>query len=219
MNNRKDHSSITPESVLASVKEMFAKSQKKTQAELAKSRTNFEKEMEQSRAEFDRRMKDAEQERKASVAEIDRLLKDLAKQVGGTSNTQGDFAEEYFFNSIDKDKEHLFGEEFHTIEKNRQRKIKNGICDEYDILLVNGEAIGIVEIKFKAQQDDIPKTLKKVSTFRANFPEYKNHRLYLGLAAMSFAKGVEDKSTEEGIAIIKQVGDTMVVNDKHIKVF
>jgi hypothetical protein len=36
---------------------------------------------------------------------------------------------------------------------------------------------------------------------------------------MSFEKGFEDKSKEEGVAIIKQVGDTVVINDKHLKVF
>jgi len=52
-------------------------------------------------------------------------------------------------------------------------RIKNKGCeDEYDILLVNGRAICIVEVKYKA---------------------------------------------DSGIAIMKQVGDTMVVSDANLK--
>jgi hypothetical protein len=225
MEQIKEHKGITPESVLAAVKEMFAESSERLDREMAKSSERFDREMAKSAAEFDRRsaefdrrVEEAKRERKASVAELDRIIKDLAKQIGGTSNTQGDFAEEYFYNSIDKKKRNFFGYEFDTIERNRQRK-RNGVAGEYDLLLINGQAVGIVEIKFKARIDDIPKVLDKVSTFRATFPEYQHHKLYLGLAAMSFGKGVESKTKEAGIAIMKQVGDTMVVNDKHIKAF
>ena len=33
----------------------------------------------------------------------------------------------------------------------------------------------------KARKEDIPKALKKVNTFRINFPEYQHHKIYLAM--------------------------------------
>jgi hypothetical protein len=36
---------------------------------------------------------------------------------------------------------------------------------------------------------------------------------------LSFYPDLEQECTNQGIAIIKQVGDTVVINDAHLKVF
>ena len=77
----------------------------------------------------------------------------------------------------------------------------------------------IIEIKYKADSDDIETLLKKALTFKKLFPEYVNYELYLGLAGFSMNKKVEKEALKKGIAVIKQVGDTMVINDEHLKVF
>ena len=65
-----------------------------------------------------------------------------------------------------------------------------------------------------------PATLESVwAAFRENFPKYQNHKAYLGLATMSFYPELEKECIQEGIAIIKQVGDTVVINDEHLKAF
>jgi len=50
-------------------------------------------------------------------------------------------------------------------------------------------------------------------------PHYKDFRIYLGLASMSFYPELEEECIEKGIAIIKQVGDTVVINDENLKVY
>jgi hypothetical protein len=148
--------------------------------------------------------------------ENEKAIKELQKTVGGWGNNLGRFAEEYFFNSFEKGQRNFFGENFDKIRK-QIRGIE--VEDEYDILLINGKSVGIIEVKFKANESDVPKILRKVETFRVNFPEYKNHQVYLGLATMSFYPELEEECVKEGIAIIKQVGDSVVINDKHLKVF
>jgi hypothetical protein len=61
--------------------------------------------------------------------------------------------------------------------------------------------------------------LKKAETFRVLFPDYKDFKIYLGLASMSFYPELEQECINEGIAVIKQVGDTVVINDKYLKIF
>jgi len=148
--------------------------------------------------------------------ETKRILKDLTKEVGGISRNNGLIAEEYFFNSLNKGQINFFGEKFDKIRKN-----KGGVevDDEYDILLINGQSVGIVEIKYKAHINDLPKVLNKAKTFRINFPKYVNHKIYLGLASMAFYPELEEACIEHGIAIIKQAGETVVINDEHIKAY
>jgi len=145
-------------------------------------------------------------------------MKELQKMMGSWGNNFGKFAEEYFFNSFESGQKNFFGENFDEIEKNI-KGFKKGFKDEYDILLINGKSIGIVEVKFRSNENDVPKVLRKAETFRANFPEYKKHQIYLGLATMSFYPELEQECINEGIAVIKQVGDNVVINDKHLKVF
>ena len=183
----------TPEIVWAMLQKLAEK-----QAELTKSQAELAK----SQAETDRQMK-----------ETDRKLDKVGIQLGGISNNQGRFAEEYFFNSFEKGKRNFFGEKFDEI-KNNLKGIKTD--DEYDIVMLNGQSVGIVEVKYKAHENDVPKVLRKANTFRDNFTDYKNHTIYLGLATMAFYPELEQACKDTGIAIIKQLGDTVVINDKHL---
>ena len=85
--------------------------------------------------------------------------------------------------------------------------------------MYNHTSVAIIEVKFKAHENDIEKTLKKASTFRTFYPDYADFKVYLGLASLCFYPELEQKCTEQGIAIIKQVGDMVVINDAHLKVF
>ena len=91
--------------------------------------------------------------------------------------------------------------------------------NEHDILLVNGKSLAIIEVKYKAQRSDIQKLLDRLPNFRTLFAEYKNRQIFLGLAAFSFDKSVEEEAEKAGIAIVKQVGDAVIFKDEHVKAF
>ena len=169
-----------------------------TLGEIAVSQKEFDKRFEKSREEFHED------------------LKKINKTLGSWSHNLGDFAEEYFQNSFEQGKTNFFGEHFDKLRKNLKGDESE---DEYDIVLINGEYVGIVEVKFKGHENNIPDILKQANTFRENFPKYKGHKIYLGLASMSFYKELEERCKNEGIAIIKQVGDNVIINDKHLKAF
>jgi len=163
-------------------------------------------------AETDRLFKETREEMK----ETDRRMKELQQTVGGWSNSHGFFAEEYFINSFKNGEKNFLGEKFDAIKAN-MKGFKND--DEYDILLINCRSVGLVETKFKLRQKNLPKILKKPETFRENFPEYAHLKVYLGVAALTFDPVAEQECIEHGIAIIKQIGDTVVIIDKHLKEF
>jgi len=167
--------------------------------------------MEESRADFDNRMKE-------SRADFDRRMKKFEEEMGGWSKSHGMFAEEYFFNSFEEGKKNFFGKKFKKIEKNLKSSSEN-LTGEYDIVLYNKTSIAIIETKFRARKDDVEKVVNKVGTFKTLFPWYKDYEIYLGLASLVFSSHVEQECIRKGIAIIKQVGDNIVINYEHLRVY
>jgi hypothetical protein len=149
----------------------------------------------------------------------DRKIEKVNKMVGGISNNHGSFAEEYFANSLQKGKNNFFGERFDRLLKYQLIEDKNKTRAECDIMLVNGKSVAIIEVKFKVREKDVEKVEKKVKYFREKFPEYQNHSVYLGLASMVFDENVELNCIKNGIAVIKQAGDTVIVIDENIKAY
>jgi hypothetical protein len=178
------------------IKEMFSK----TQLQLEKSSVEFDRRMKESNDNYERRMKKMEE------------------TMGNWSNNHGSFAEEYFFNSFENGQQDFFVEHFNEIRKKINPKEKN-LEDEYDIVMYNDSSVAIVEAKFKAHKNDISQVLKKAETFRILCPSYKDFKIYLGLASLSFYPELEEECTRQGIAVIKQVGDSVVINDTNLKVF
>ena len=187
----------TPESEWAELRKILR--------ELGERQVENERILTEKFAETDRQMKETDRQQK----ETDRQIKKVNETLGSWANNHGSFAEEYFFNSFEKGKRNFFGENFDEIEKN-VKGIKSGAKDEYDILLLNGKSIGIIETKYKAHENDIPKIVKKAETFRINFPEYASHQVYLGLASMAFYPELEQLCISEGIAIIKPFAEKVL---------
>jgi hypothetical protein len=133
-------------------------------------------------------------------------------------NNNGLIAEEYFYNSFEKGKTNFFGEKFDEIEKD-VKGIQKGFRDQYDILLMNGGTVGIIEVKYKAHENDIPNIVKKAQTFRINFPDYQQHKIYLGLATLAFYPRLEEECIKQGIAVIKQSGENIIINDRQLKAY
>ena len=237
---------ITPESVLLSVKELFSASSERLDRELEKSSAKFKQELKESREEFDQRMKasneafeksreEFNQSLKTSREEFDqrmkvsneafeksredfdRRMKSLNEHLGGIVESNGAVAEDYFFNSLENGHINFFiNEGIYGIMPNVKGRTVN---DEYDIVFTNGTTVGIVECKYKARKDDIPKMLKKPATYRTNFPLYKNHKVYLALAAFTIDEHCQRECIKQGIAVIKPVGDTVVIKNEHLKTF
>jgi Holliday junction resolvase-like predicted endonuclease len=135
--------------------------------------------------------------------------------------SSGEVAEEYFFNSLNATKT-LGGVHFDSVEKNWKSSIplENGktLDGEYDIVLINKDSMGIVEVKFKVSRKDVENLAKKqVESFKRIFPNSAKYKFYLGIGSMSFNKQAEDEAKKLGIAIFKLNGDAVEIYDKNLK--
>jgi len=154
------------------------------------------------------------------IAKTGRQIAKTDKLVGGISNNNGSFAEEYFYNSLRKGEKILMGEKFDKLIKSEIMEDENKKTKgELDIILINGKSLVIIEVKFRVREKHVDKVMKKVKPFRKRFPEYQNHKVYLGLASMVFDEDIVSKCKENGIAVIKQEGDSVFVHDENLKAF
>ena len=269
MDKKNDPTPITPESVLATLKEMIAIERAEAERRAA--------ETERRAAEYDRKAAKKQAEYKREVAEINRQtakykrqsakmeeeykrqsaeykrqsaeyerqsaeyarqdaerkveaekdrkalqesIRQVNQQLGGMGNSNGDFAEDFFYNAFLNGKRNIFGEEFDDVMRRNKVTINRGFEDEYDIVLVNGRAVCVIEVKYQADSADLSKkVLRKAETFRVNFPLHNDKKVYLALASLSFNPLTEQACKDSGIAIIKQDGNAIAIFDERLRTF
>ena len=203
-------------------------SKKRSELEFEKMREEAQERLKESarlRDELRREMQEEDRQLREAMKITDEKIREVSRQLGDIGNSNGDVAEEYFQNAFTKNPT-LNGEMFNKIDFNLKHLPKNGQPEnEYDLVMVNGKSVAIIEIKYHIElkkgkiEELLSKVLNKIDTFKACYPEYKNHKYYLGIASFSFRKNIEKIIQEAGFAIIKQVGDKMVINSENLKVF
>ena len=164
-----------------------------------------------SQKETDIQIKELSKELSVSQKETDSQLKEtgrkldkVARMLGGIGDNQGDVAEDFFYNSFIKDN-HLGRIRFDDITKNMQ-KHRGKTQEEYDIFLTNGQAIAVVEVKYKAHLEDIKKLDRKFNNFKKLFPIYKDYKLYGAMASFYFNQETKDKLLKEGYFVVERRG-------------
>ena len=137
----------------------------------------------------------------------DRKLEKASDLLGGIGKNQGDVAEEFFFNSL-VDDPHLGGINFDDISKN-ESKLRGKLQEEYDIVMTNGDAIGIVEVKYKAHENDLGKLERKMGNFKTLFPVYQNYKLYGAIASFHINDDAKKDALERGFFVLQRKGEVV----------
>lgn len=144
----------------------------------------------------------------AQLAKTDAKLDKVAKMLGNIGNNQGEVAEEFFYNSL-APKQDLAGIHYDFIEKN-VTKSSNGIEDEFDIVMVNGKDVAIIEVKYKAHERDLEKLLnKKYPNFKTLYPMYKDYNHHLALASFHITPKLKEQALDAGVMVLQRKGDVI----------
>ena len=137
--------------------------------------------------------------------------------LGNVVNNQGDVAEEFFFNSLANDT-HLGSIHFDDIEKNAHKR-RGKTEEEYDIIMTNGDAIGIVEVKYKAHKNDLDKLDRKMQNFKKLFPIYQNFKQYGAIALFHINDDAKTEALSRGYFVLQRSGDLVhTENGEHLMV-
>ena len=152
------------------------------------------------------RLEASQEKTDEQMKETDRKLKSMGIHLGNISNNQGDIAEEFFYNSL-ASKPRLAGIDYDFINKNAHKRIGK-VEDEYDILLVNGKDVAIIETKYKAHTRDVERLInKKYENFKKLYPEYKDYKHHLGLASFNINEDVKELASQNNVILIQRKGD------------
>ncbi|MFI3222728.1 MAG: hypothetical protein QX191_06800 [Methylococcaceae bacterium] len=149
----------------------------------------------------DEQMKRTDEQMKRTDEKLERM----GISLGNVTNNQGDVAGEFFFNSLANDT-HLGSIQFDDIEKNGHKR-RGKTEEEYDIIMTNGDAIGIVEVKYKAHENDLDKLDRKVQNFKKLFPIYQNYKQYGAIASFHINDKAKREALNRGYFVLQRSGD------------
>jgi hypothetical protein len=160
------------------------------------------------------KMGELQQSQKHTDEQINRLEKQVEKMarkidhvgdiVDGVSKNQGAVTEEFFYNSLAEDN-HLGAIHFDGIAPNMSMRLGR-LEEEYDIVMTNGNAIGIVEVKYKAHEKDLKKLERKMRNFKKLFPVYKDYKLYGAIASFHFYPKAKEAALNQGFFVLQRSG-------------
>jgi hypothetical protein len=159
-------------------------------------------------AEFDERMK-----------AFDKKMDRMSSEICGIGRSNGAMAEESIFYVLERDMT-FCGIKFDEIKRNVVIANELNTLTDLDVVMVNGETIAIIEIKYKVDKDDVIELLsEKLVYFRQYFPKFNNHKVVLGVGGMSFENPALKMAKKNGIGIIKIIGDKIEFNTNNIKIY
>jgi len=151
--------------------------------------------------------KKTDEQLKKTDEQLEKLTKkidSIGTLVGSIANNQGSVAEEYFIKSLE-DKLQIGSLKFDYLISNYMIKSKK-FRDKFDILLVNGESVAIIEVKYKVHPNDVDKLDNKIKHLKS-LPQYKNYKVYAGIAGFSIPEESIQKALLKGYFILQRKGD------------
>jgi hypothetical protein len=159
----------------------------------------------------------AQAETQTEVKETSRVIKEVGRRMGSMAANQGDVAEEFFYNTLFA-KPEVGGIRFDRVLKNISGG-KPGHQAEFDVVMHNGASMAIVEIKYKAHLNDIEQVERQLERYRDIFPEYKDYKLFGGIAGLSMPDDVVSAAREKGLFVLKRKGELLETEAEGMKAF
>ena len=143
------------------------------------------------------------------MKKTDEKLERMGIRLSNISDNNGAFAEDFFYSSLSKKKQ--LGEVLYDEIGQNWSKDKKNIRGEYDIVLINGKEVGLVEVKYKIHHKDVEKMEQQIENFKILFPDYKDYKVRGAFASMSMSKKAEEEVLSKGYFALKQQGDHIEV--------
>ena len=174
----------------------------------------------QSQKETEKLFKEQSQESDRRFRETERLIKEQNKrvdeQLGKLGNRLGEFVEWQVRPAAVR----LFQERgIDVTELSSDLSVQRrdeGL--EIDLLVVNGSEAIAIEVKSKLTQADVDEHLERLDKFKRLLPRYQSLKILGAVAAMVTPKEVASYAYRQGLFVIAQSGDNLVIlNDPKFK--
>ncbi len=137
----------------------------------------------------------------------DNQIQAMLQEFGYRKNEK-EVAEDFFYTILTKTMS-LENLQFDFIDMNIRRK-RNNTEAEYDIILYNHYKVLVIEVKYNFRIDQLRTFYdKRLKKFRTLFPEYKDYKLFGGIAALSYEKDVIEEAKRFGFYILTQNNESI----------
>jgi len=192
-------------------------SQKQQMRETERQMRETERQMQetaQQMRETDRRLQETDrrlQETDRRLQETDRLIRELRRDLGRLGNRLGEFVQDMVQPAVVR----LFqaqGIPVHVVmpnlcaySANRERVL------EIDLFVVNAEHAIAVECKSRLTTDDVDEHLERLAELKKFLPQYADKKLHGAVAALSVAEPVARYAEKQGLYVLAQADDDVVV--------
>ena len=181
--------------------------------ESMKRKAELDEESKRREYEFNARIAKDSAEFKERMAYLDAKIAATNDTVNGIGKSNGMFAEDIYYRTLWRKKE-FAGIHFDDVSNSFGgiKKLPDGkrLQDQFDIVMLNDASAAIVEAKYRARKEDVTTLVeKKVNNFKILFPDYKDLKIYLGLAALAFEDDVVEEARKYGVGLLQQVGETV----------
>ncbi len=180
---------------------------RETQAEMKETQAEIEKLAESSRR-ADAEIEKFAKESKESSQRTDRKIRQLA---GVFDHQWGRFIEALVRPNALK----LFQERGIKIKSTFQRVTGqlDGHNMELDVVLVNDSELVIIEVKSRLGVQEVRDFLENLAMVRPIFPQYKNYRLYGGVAGLEIVEEADKFAYRQGLFVIEVVGRGIAIKN------
>ena len=170
--------------------------------------TNALLELREAQAQTDMQMRETRafiHETSEQMKKTDKKIQALTENIDGVSKSIGLEVEDFFYSSFKKNPT-IGNVNFDFVYQNDKRNVKGG-TQEIDILLENGNSIGIVEVKNRVSQKSIDQLDKIMKNFYYFHRDYEGYKLVGALAGKIFPKHLQTQVLKKGYSVITQQGD------------
>jgi hypothetical protein len=121
--------------------------------------------------------------------------------------TDNEIAEAFFFDYLAKSQQ-LGAILFNGIEK-IGCKHRGDIEDHYNIVMDSTNAVGIVEVKYKAHENDLDKLDRKMHNFKKLYPIYQHYKQYGAIATFTINDDAKKEALRRGYFVLQRTGDVV----------
>ena len=170
------------------------------------------KETDRRMKETDRQMKKTDRQMKKTDLRIDKLSRSLDKTNGNFNDKWGKFVE----NLVAGDLVNLLSEWGINVNRIQPRLVypqsRHHRGGEFDLVAINGKELVIVEVKSSLEKKDVDFFVKKLKIFKEVPTEYRDRKIYGGVAYIKCIKKADEYADSEGLFVIKAPGGTSKIS-------
>lgn len=157
--------------------------------------------LEKAQEKTDKQIKETNKQMK----ETDKKIEALTQNISGVNRSIGLEVEDFFYSSLKKNPR-IANINFDYVYQNDKRNLKDK-TQEIDILLQNGNSVGIVEVKNKVTEKSIEQLDKIINNFYLFHKDYEGYKLIGALAGKIFPKHLQTQTLKKGYSVITQQGE------------